>query len=137
MLKVLPIQSKLQQEELCLRCGVTYNPDLLAYAAYDDATLLGICQFKLTNEGGILYDLSPAEGTSSFEGLFIMGRGTLNFIDLCGVRNAFFRGEVKDERLLLAIGFQKTTDGEYKVNLEGFFTAHDHDSSPSTGHSNS
>ena len=137
MLKVLPIQSKLQQEELCLRCGVTYNPDLLAYAAYDDATLLGICQFKLTNEGGVLYDLSPAEGTNSFEGLFIMGRGTLNFIDLCGVRNAFFRGEVKDERLLLAIGFQKTTDGEYKVNLEGFFTAHDHDSSPSTGHSNS
>ena len=126
MLKVLPIQSKLQQEEICLHCGVTYHPDLLAYAAYDDATLLGVCQFKLTDEGGILYDLSPAEGTDSFEGLFIMGRGTLNFIDLCGVRTAFYRGEVKNERLLLAVGFQKNENGEYAVNLEGFFTAHDH-----------
>ena len=126
MLKVLPIQSKLQQEEICLRCNATYNPDLMAYAAYDDETLLGVCQFKLTAEGGILYDLAPAEGTSSFEGLFIMGRGTLNFIDLCGVHTAFYRGEVHDERLLLAVGFKKNDLGEYAVNLEGFFTAHDH-----------
>ena len=126
MLKVLPIQSKLQQEEICLRCGVTYNADLLAYAAYDDTLLLGVCQFKLTGEGGILYDLAPAEGTDSFEGMFIMGRGTLNFIDLCGVHKAFYRGTVTNERLLLAIGFQKNENGEYAVNLEGFFTAHDH-----------
>ncbi len=126
MLKVLPIQSKLQQEEICLHCGVTYNPDLLAYVAYDDATLLGVCQFKLTAEGGILYDLAPAHGTDSFEGMFIMGRGTLNFIDLCGARMAYYRGEVTNERLLLAVGFQKNESGEYAVNLEGFFTAHDH-----------
>ena len=126
MLKVLPIQSKLQQEEICLRCGVSYNPDLLAYAAYDDTLLLGVCQFKLTEEGGILYDLAPAEGTDSFEGLFIMGRGTLNFIDLCGVSRAFYRGKIINERLLLAVGFQKNENGEYAVNLEGFFTAHDH-----------
>ncbi len=126
MLKVLPIQSKLQQEEICLRCGVPYNADLLAYAAYDDTLLLGVCQFKLTDEGGILYDLAPAEGTDSFEGMFIMGRGTLNFIDLCGVHKAFYRGAVTNERLLLAIGFQKNENGEYAVNLEGFFTAHDH-----------
>jgi len=105
---------------------VTYNPDLLAYAAYDDATLLGVCQFKLSDEGGILYDLAPAEGTNSFDALFIMGRGTLNFIDLCGVHAAFYRGEVRDERLLLAVGFQKSAAGEYAVNLEGFFTAHEH-----------
>ena len=126
MLKVLPIQSKLQQEEICLHCNVTYNPDLMAYAAYDDTTLLGVCQFKLTAEGGILYDLAPAEGTNSFDGLFIMGRGTLNFIDLCGVRTAFYRGQVTDERLLLAVGFKKDDHGEYAVNLDGFFTAHDH-----------
>ena len=126
MLKVLPIQSKLQQEEICLHCSVTYNPDLLAYAVYDDATLLGVCQFKLTAEGGMIYDLAPAEGTNSFEALFIMGRGTLNFIDLCGVHKAFYRGAVTNERLLLAIGFQKNENGEYAVNLEGFFTAHDH-----------
>ena len=127
MLKVLPIQSKVQQEELCIRCGVSYNADLLAYAAYDDDTLLGVCQFRLTAEGGIIYDLSPAEGTDHFEGLFIMGRGTLNFMDLCGIRRAYFRGEVKNERLLLAIGFAKDENGAYTVNLEGFFTDHHHD----------
>lgn len=127
MLKVLPIQSKVQQEELCIRCGVSYNADLLAYAAYDDDTLLGVCQFRLTAEGGIIYDLSPAEGTDHFEGLFIMGRGTLNFMDLCGIRRAYFRGEVKNERLLLAIGFAKDENGVYTVNLEGFFTDHHHD----------
>ena len=29
MLKALPVQSKISQEENCLRCGVKYDPDLL------------------------------------------------------------------------------------------------------------
>ena len=127
MLKVLPIQSKIQQEEICQQCDVTYNPDLLAYAAYDDETLLGVCQFRLSAEGGILTDLAPAKGTDHFEGMFIMGRGTLNFIDLCGVHEAYFRGNCYSERLLLAIGFQKKAENEYYVDLHGFFTGHHHD----------
>ena len=127
MLKVLPIQSKALQEEICLQCKVVYNADLLAYAAYDDERLLGVCQFRMAAEGGIIHDLSPAEGTDSFEGMFIMGRGTLNFMDLCGARAAYYRGATDNERLLLAIGFQKDEKGEYSVNLEGFFTEHHHD----------
>lgn len=129
MLKVLPIQSKDLQEKICSRCGVSYNADLLAYAAYDDDTLLGICQFRLCAEGGMIYDLSPVEGTEHFEGLFIMGRGTLNFMDMCGARRAYFCGEVKNERLLTAIGFLHKENGEYVVNLEGFFTDHHHENS--------
>lgn len=128
MLKVLPIQSKLLQEEICVHCNVTYNPDLLAYAAYDDDRLLGVCQFGLSAEGGILHDIAPADGTNNFEGLFIMGRGTLNFIDLCGVREAYYRGTSANERLLAAIGFTKNEQGEYYVNLDGFFTDHHHES---------
>ena len=55
MLKVLPVQSKLTQEEICIKCGVKYNADLLAYAAYVDDRLAGVCQFKLTDKGGIIY----------------------------------------------------------------------------------
>ena len=127
MLKVLPIQSKEQQEQICHACDVVYNPDLLAYAVYDDGTLLGVCQFRLSAEGGILYDLAPAKGTDSFEGLFIMGRGTLNFIDLCGVKKAYFRGVCHSERLLAAVGFSKNESGEYAVDLNGFFTDHHHE----------
>ena len=130
MLKVLPIQSKLRQEELCLKCNVPYDPDLLAYAATVDEDLVGICQFKLTNEGGVLYHLAKVVGHvektagSDFEAMFVMGRGTLNFIDLCGVHRAYFRGENPDDALLRAIGFSKNEKDEYEINLEGFFTDH-------------
>ena len=129
MLKVLPIQSKLSQEEICLRCGVKYDPDLLAYSATVNDELVGVCQFKLTDKGGMIYDLAPVKDLFDFESLFVLGRGTLNFIDLCGVHYAFFLGNIPDEqteRLVKAVGFKKTDSGSYEVNLEGFFTDHCH-----------
>ena len=129
MLKVLPIQSKITQEEICLRCGVKYDPDLLAYSATVDDELAGVCQFKLTDKGGMVYDLAPVKDSFDFEAMFVLGRGTLNFIDLCGVHYAIYRGEVKDEqteRLVKAVGFKLTDRGAYEVNLEGFFTDHCH-----------
>ena len=130
MLKVLPIQSKAEQAEICEKCNVTFKPDALAYAATVDDVLMGVSQFKLTDKGGMVYDISPADGTFDFEALFVLGRGTLNFIDLCGVHSAFFVGSAPDEqseRLIKAVGFKKTDDGEFFVNLEGFFTDHCHD----------
>ena len=130
MLKVLPIQSKITQEEICIRCGVKYDADLLAYSATVDDQLRGVCQFKLTDKGGIISDLAPAKDTFDFEALFVLGRGTLNFIDLCGVHNASFVGSIPDEqteRLIKAVGFKKGEDGSYTINLEGFFTDHCHD----------
>ncbi len=127
MLKVLPIQSKLKQEEVCLKCGIEYNPDLLAYAAYNDDVLAGVCQFKLTDKGGIIYDIAPVTAEpANEEALFVMGRGTLNFIDLCGVHNASYVGTGADDALLLKIGFKKDGDGAYSIDLDGFFTDHCH-----------
>ena len=129
MLKVLPIQSKISQEEICLRCGVKYDPDLLAYSATVDDQLAGVCQFKLSDKGGLIYDLASVKGSFDFEAMFVLGRGTLNFIDLCGVHYAIYRGEVNDEqteRLIKAVGFKLAERGTYEVNLEGFFTDHCH-----------
>lgn len=127
MLKVLPIQSKLTQEEVCLKCGVEYNPDLLAYAAYNDDALAGVCQFKLTDKGGFIYDIAPVTAEpANEEALFVMGRSTLNFIDLCGVHNASYIGTAADDALLSKIGFKKDGDGVYVIDLEGFFTDHCH-----------
>lgn len=141
MLKVLPIQTKELQEELCLRCAIPFRPELLAYAATVDEELVGICQFKLTDKGGELHHLAKvtdrpapedarARDASDFEAMFVMGRGTLNFIDLCGVHFATFVGEVKDESeatLLRAIGFKQNEAGVFEINLEGFFTDHCHE----------
>ena len=130
MLKVLPIQTKSEQEAICNACNVTYNPDLLAYSATVDGELRGVSQFKLTAEGGLVYDVAPAIDTYDFEALFVLGRGTLNFIDLCGVHYAIYKGSVdseEKERLLKAIGFKKTDKGTLELDLNGFFTDHCHD----------
>ena len=137
MLKVLPIQTKAEQEALCLRCNIKFDPDLLAYAASVDGEVVGICQFKLTDKGGFIHDIATvtdrdeplddkARSASDFEALFVMGRGALNFIDLCGVHMAYYVGQVIDERLISAIGFKRDAEGVLKMNLEGFFTDHCH-----------
>ncbi len=137
MLKVLPIEAKDEQEALCLRCGIEYRPELLAYSASVDGELVGICQFKLTAEGGFIYDIAKltdrpptadtkAREASDAEALFVMGRGALNFIDLCGVHRAFYIGSTEDEALIRTIGFKKNARGVYEMNLEGFFTDHCH-----------
>ena len=122
MLKVLPIQTKDHQKECAEKCDVPYIPDALAYEATVDGELVGICQFRVTAEGGLIYDLASVPGIDDFESMFIMGRGTLNFIDLCGVHRAFYRGDLHDESLIRAIGFKKNDDGIYEIDLEGFFT---------------
>lgn len=137
MLKVLPIQSKAEQAELCRRCNIKYNPDLLAYVASVDGETVGMCQFKVTSKGGFIHDIAKltdrdepldkkARDASDFEALFVMGRGALNFIDLCGVHYAYYVGDASDEPLLKAIGFKVGESGRYEMNLEGFFTDHCH-----------
>lgn len=126
MLKVLPIQTKDHQKECAEKCDVPYIPDALAYEATVDGELVGICQFRVTAEGGLIYDLASVPGIDDFESMFIMGRGTLNFIDLCGVHRARFVGEVKDATLLRAVGFKENENGIFEINLEGFFEDHCH-----------
>ena len=125
MIKVLPIQSKLTQEEICSKCGVKYDADLLAYAVYNEEVLAGVCQFKLTDKGGIVTDIAPTLDHCDNEALFVMGRGALNFIDLCGVHFAVFTGKC-DEMLLRKIGFKQDEEGSWSVDLHGFFTDHCH-----------
>ena len=126
MLKVLPIQTKDHQKECAEKCAVPYVADALAYEATVDGELVGICQFRVTADGGLIYDLASVPGVDDFESMFIMGRGTLNFIDLCGVHHARFVGEVKDATLLRAVGFKENEHGIFEINLEGFFEDHCH-----------
>ena len=121
MLEVLPIQDKSVQETICLRCGVEYKPELMAYSAHVDGELVGVCQFTMTDKGGELIDLANADSVKDTQALFVIGRATLNFIDLCGVHYAFCKSKSIDEVLLRAIGFSKNSDGIYAVDLTNFF----------------
>ena len=63
------------------------------------------------------------EDITEFQVLFTLGRAALNFIDLCGVHKAYYDGKDTDDMLLRQIGFTKNADGEYFIDLEGFFTS--------------
>ena len=125
MLIIRPVQEKEEQKELCERCGVLYRPDALCYKAFDgtaeeEITLLGVCQFDL-GEKGILYDLKSPAGVEDEEALFIMGRQTLNFIDLCGTHDAYLdEGCEMTDHLRYWLGFSHKT-GEWYMDLHGFF----------------
>ena len=121
MLSVLPIQSKDEQKEVCELCRVEYRPTLLAYKLTDGGKTVGVCQFRLTPEGGVISTLSGLPGEEKFEYLFMLGRGTLNFIDTCGAKYAYLDIDGFDDVTARAIGFSRI-DGRYRIDLEGFFT---------------
>lgn len=117
MLIIKPVQ-KNEQENICRACGVGYREREMAYAAREDEKLLGVCTFYMSGDTGYVTALRCARGVDDFEALFIMGRQTLNFIDLCGVHKAVFLGE--ESRITKAVGF-KMTDGRLFMDLKGFF----------------
>lgn len=141
MLEVKPIQSKVEQEAVCARCGSPYDADLLAYAATVDGELIGVCQFTLAEEGGSVRTLGCVpDRADDFEAMFVLGRAALNFIDLCGVHRAAYDapvGSEAEERLIRAIGFAPDTDGHFVIDLTHFFEHPcQHDTAPSAERQN-
>ena len=121
MLEVLPIQDKKEQETIANLCGVPFRTELLAYKALVDGELRGICQFKMSAEGGSIVDFAHVPEKYEFEPMFVMGRAALNFIDLCGIHRAYFDANCDNETLVKAIGFSRNADGRFEMDLTDFF----------------
>ena len=121
MLEVLPIQDKKEQETIANLCGVPFRTELLAYKALIDGELRGICQFKMSADGGSIVDFAHVPEKYEFEPMFVMGRAALNFIDLCGIHRAYFDAECDNETLVKAIGFSRNADGRFEMDLTDFF----------------
>ena len=121
MLEGLPIQDNKEQETIANLCGVPFRTELLAYKALVDGELRGICQFKMSAEGGSIVDFAHVPEKYEFEPMFVMGRAALNFIDLCGIHRAYFDAECDNETLVKAIGFSRNADGRFEMDLTDFF----------------
>ena len=127
MLEVLPIQTKTEQEALCARAGIHFKVDAMAYRAAVDGELTAVCQFSMDAEGGHIHDLAMVKDREfsdrdRIESLFVMGRAAMNFIDLCGVHQAYFEDEAfEGEGMIKSIGFTKREDGRWFVDLTDFF----------------
>ena len=120
MLSVLPIQSKEEQREVAELCGAEYDVNLLAYKILDSGRVVGMSQFKMSPEGGKIITLNGLKGEEKFEYLFMLGRGTLSFIELCGAKYAYLEDKSVDPVIAKAIGFSEF-EGRMRVDLEGFF----------------
>lgn len=131
MFKISPIQSVQLQQECAKQCNTEYKRGSFAYSMNDSETgmLMGFSQFEITETGGHLLDLCPAAGYDDFEAMFILGRATMNFIDLCGTHTLSATPDAADETLLRAIGLKQTGDGNYFCDMTGFF-----DGSHCSGH---
>lgn len=125
MLKVIPMVKAQEHERACLICGLEYDKNQFAYAAYEDDKVVGAAQFYIKDGVGYISDLKISN--ESYPLAMLLGRSVLNFLDLHGVEEAYFekQGEFYD-RAAKIIGF-KNKGGRHYAYLVGMFTADHHD----------
>ena len=123
MFTISPINEKEKQKEYATACGAAFRPDFFAYAMIDgdSGEIMGFSQFEIDGLGGYISDLKPKLGYSDFEAMFILGRATMNFIDMCGVHTCRAAKDSADSRLLHAIGFKAENGENYIVDMTGMF----------------
>lgn len=127
MLKIIPMSKPQEHERVCLLCGIEYDKTQFSYGAYEDEAVVGAAQFYVKNGIGYISDLRcRKEGEELLPLAMLLGRAVLNFLDLHGVKEAYFEknGEFYDSAAKV-IGF-KIKDGKYYAYLDGMFTAHEH-----------
>lgn len=123
MFKISPIQSIDEQIEVAKACNSTYKEGTFAYSMRNAQTgeLMGFSQFEIGADGGILLDLKPCDNIDDYEAMFILGRATMNFIDLCGSHILYALPDSADDKLLRAIGLREIKDGKFFCDMTGFF----------------
>ena len=126
MFKISPIQDKDLQRKYAKACGAKCHEDLFAYAMIDQESgeLMGFSEFDISADCGYIKNLRPRLGYSDFEAMFILGRATMNFIDLCGNHVCRAANDAAEERLIKAIGFKLRDDGEYFADMTDMFSGH-------------
>ena len=127
MFKIQAVQEINKQQEYARLCGTEAKDGYFAYSMTDVETgdLMGFSQFEIGDGYAFISDIKPVIGLDDFEAMFILGRQTMNFIDLCGVHILKASSETADESFLKAIGFKP--DGEiFSVNTTGMFDGNCH-----------
>ena len=123
MFKISPIQSINEQIDVASKCNSTYKSGAFAYVMRDSdsGALMGFSQFEINSKGGILLDLKPIPNLDDYEAMFILGRATMNFIDMCGKHTCYAKKDAGDEKLLRAIGFKSEKDDLLFCDMKGMF----------------
>ncbi len=122
MFKITPIQDRTIAKKYAQECGIILNDFSFVYAMtnIDTGDLMAISEFEIKEGFGYIYNIVSVEGLDDFEAMFILGRQTMNFIDLCGT-HICHASDKTDEKLLRAIGFKQRNDNEFICDMTGFF----------------
>jgi hypothetical protein len=123
MFVISPVNDKVLQEKYALICGAKYRSDYFAYAMTDNETgdFMGFSQFEINENGGLISDLREKPGLSDGEAMFILGRATMNFIDLCGAHVCYAEKNSGDSALLHSIGFKTEKNDLLFCDMTGMF----------------
>ena len=123
MFKISPVQDADLSKKYIQDIGGKYIDGAFVYAMTDIETneLLGASQFEITDTYGYIYTLKHANNIDDFEAMFILGRQTMNFIDLCGSHTCRTTIDAGDERLLKAIGFKESENKFLLADMTGMF----------------
>jgi len=128
MFVIRPVSDKNLQKEICSACQCSYLPDDFAYFAADlsdDGTkllgILGICQFSIQKDSGVLHKLQPFPGTFDEEVMIIMTRTAMEFVHRCGCVSMVWENGAYDIEFAKKTGFRPDQDGVYRIDLEEFY----------------
>lgn len=119
MLRARALRDIEEQKACCAVCGLAHDADLLYYAIFEDETdCLGVCAFRLRHPFAEIVSILPKVGTYDDEAMFILGKATLNFLDLIHFQDV--RYLATDEKLAKQLEFYPK-DGYPYLNLENYF----------------
>ena len=126
MFKISPINDFDTQKNVAAECGKEAIPSYFSYSMRnaEDGSLMAFTQFEIDGGKGFISDITPRIGYDDFEAMFILGRATMNFIDMCGAHYCYAKRDAGDERLLRAIGFRDNGGVHLECDMTGMFDGH-------------
>lgn len=115
MLRISPVFDIDEKNRLCELCNAVSENNALTYSINENDKEIGICQFKLSDSGGIILILRNIVGYDDEDSLIIAGRAALDFIEKNGPKKAIYK-DIATPNAAKRLGFI-----DNKLNLEGYF----------------
>ena len=125
MFKISPVQNTDTSKKYLAECDAEFKDGAFVYSMTDieSGELMGLSQFEILGDEGIIFNICAAPGKADDEAMFILGRQTMNFIDKCGAHVCKAEKSASDADFMRKIGF-KEQDGAYICDMHGMFEGH-------------
>ena len=120
MTQIIPVDDKLKQQRYCILMNIPFDLSLMAYVALNGETMIGICQFELSDDLCRIVNLAFDKRISATSIPFMLLRSVMHFADSCGIEQVELCEKYIDDRLAESAGFFKSDNGLYLTHLQNF-----------------